>query len=63
MRLEWIPYQALKAGWTLMPRSHQIYHSDPPVKLLGIMLEIDVGPPLSTLLRPEMLTNGVRTGQ
>jgi hypothetical protein len=45
----------------LMARSHQTFHLVLAVKLLGIMLRIDVGPPLFTLLQPKMPTDGVRT--
>ena len=54
-----------KSGWCdhpLTPQSHQIFCPVLAMKLLRIMLEIDVGPPLFTLLHPEMMTNATKSG-
>ena len=40
----------------LMPQSHQPFRPVPAVKLLGLCWEIDVGPPLFTLLLVSKLT-------
>ena len=58
------PYQilvlALALALSLMPPSHQTLRPVPTMKLLGIMSKtVDVGPPLPTILQPEMLTDGV----
>ena len=46
-----------------MPQSHQNFCPGAVVKLLGIMLRMDVGPPLFTQLQSEMPTDGVTTGR
>ena len=59
-----MPTHSITTRWSdqlLMPWSHQTFRPVPTVKLLGIMFRIDVGPPLFTLLQPEMPTDGARS--
>ena len=51
---------ALQALLSLMTRSHQTFHPVPP-NCWGLCSKTNVGPPLFTLLQPEMLTNGARS--
>ena len=49
---------------SLMPLSHKCFRIVPAMKLLGTVFGgIDGGPPLFTLLQPEMPTAGARSGR
>ena len=53
----------LLVPWSLRPCAHQTFRMVLAVSLSGLCWRIDVGRPLFTLLQPEMLMDGARSGR